>query len=174
MSEEVKDAGLSVPRAMMTSFAMNGVMGLVTLITLLFCIPSVKDAVADPSGFPYLYILRYSMSDGAVTGITVLLLILLLACGIDADASASRQTFAFARDHGLPFSRWLSVVSSYWSYCSSTCAAEGSISLTQVVYLFFELSIDFNNSGSFKTSCSCQRRRGYLWMYHVVFINQYR
>jgi amino acid transporter len=137
MSEEVKDAGSTVPRAMLTSFAINGVMALITLITFLFCIPNVQEAISDPSGFPYLYSLRYSISDGAVTGISVLLLTLLLACGIDGYASASRQTFAFARDHGLPFSRWISIVSQYSSSCSFTCAAEGSKFSTQAVYLIF-------------------------------------
>jgi amino acid transporter len=113
MSEEVKDAGLAVPRAMLTSFVINGVMGLITLVALLFAILNVQNAAFDLSGFSYLYILRYSMSDGAVTGISVLLLTLLFSGGIDGHAFASRQTFAFARDHGLPFFRWVSAVSSY-------------------------------------------------------------
>lgn len=113
MSEEVKDAGMAVPRAMVTSFVVNGLMGLVILVSFLFCISNVSDAVNDLDfpGYPFLYILRSSMSDGAVTGITVLLLLLLLAAIINSDASASRQTFAFAGDRGLPFSRWISHVS---------------------------------------------------------------
>jgi amino acid transporter len=105
MSEEVKDAGSTVSRAMLTSFAINGVMTLITLITFLFCILNVQKAISNSSGFSYLYSLRYSIFDEAVTEISVLLMTLLLTCGIDSYASASRQTFAFARDHDLPFSR---------------------------------------------------------------------
>jgi amino acid transporter len=113
MSEEVQDASFAVPHAMITSFVINGLMGLIILITFLFCIPNVSDAVNDSTGYPFLYVLRSSMSNGAVIGITMVLLLLILAASIDSVASASRQTFAFARDHGLPFSRWISNVSSY-------------------------------------------------------------
>jgi amino acid transporter len=110
MSEEVKDAALIVPRAMVTSFVVNGTMGLIMLVSFLFCIPSVSDALADPTYYPFLYVLRTSMSNGAVNGITVIVLILCLAAVTDGMASASRQAFAFARDDGMPFSRWIAHV----------------------------------------------------------------
>lgn len=113
MSEEVKDAGIVVPRAMITSFFVNGLMGLVALISFLFIIPSVEDALNDDSGFPLLYAMRYSMSDGATTGIVVVIVLLALCGNIDFNASASRQAFALARDHGFPFSKWISRVSQY-------------------------------------------------------------
>ena len=111
MSEEVKDAGLVVPRAMVTSFFANGFMGLIVLISFLFCIPNVNDALNDDTGYPFLYVFRNFMSDGAVTGITVVVLLLVLSSNTDFNASASRQAFALARDRGFPFSSWLSRVS---------------------------------------------------------------
>lgn len=113
MSEEVKDAGVVVPRAIVTSFFVNGFMGLIVLISFLFCIPDVVEALGDPTGYPFLYVLRTSMSTGAVNGITVVVLLLILASNIDFNASASRQAFALARDNGLPFSKWISYVSRY-------------------------------------------------------------
>ena len=115
MSEEVKDAGIVVPRAMITSFFVNGFMGLIALISFLFIIPSVEDALFDESGsgYPLLYAMRYSMSDGATTGIAVVIVLLALCGNIDFNASASRQAFALARDHGFPFSKWISRVSQY-------------------------------------------------------------
>lgn len=113
MSEEVKDAGIVVPRAMVTSFFVNGFMGLVALIAFLFAIPSVYDALNDPTGYPFLYVLRSHMSDRATTGITVVILLLVLASNTDFNASASRQAFALARDNGFPFSKWISRVSQY-------------------------------------------------------------
>lgn len=110
MSEEVKDAGIVVPRAIITSYVVNGFMGLILLITYLFSIPSVDDALADPTGYPFLYVFRSSMSTGAVNALTVLVLVLVIASNIDFGASASRQAFAFARDNGLPFSSWISWV----------------------------------------------------------------
>lgn len=111
MSEEVKDASLTVPRAMMTSFLVSSITGLVSLTSFLFCIPNVVDALNDSTGYPFLYVLRSSMPYEAVNGITVILLLLVFAAVVDSEASASRQIFAFARDRGLPFSRWISRVS---------------------------------------------------------------
>lgn len=111
MSEEVKDAGLIVPRAMITSFVISGLTGFITLVSFLFCIPNVLDALNDSTGYPFLYVLRLSMPNKAANGITVILLLLLLAAVIDSNTSASRQIFAFARDRGLPFSQWISHVS---------------------------------------------------------------
>ena len=110
MSEEVKDAGVTVPRAIVWSYISNGLMGILLLITYLSCIPSVDDAVNDPSGYPFLYVFQQSMSTGAVNALTTLLLVLVVASNIGFNTSTSRQTFAFARDNGLPFSKWISHV----------------------------------------------------------------
>src|SRR5689334_24093971 len=66
MAEEVKDAGRNVPRAMVWSFALNGLLGLFFVITYLFCLPSVEDALADPTGFPFLYVFRQAVSVNGV------------------------------------------------------------------------------------------------------------
>ena len=116
MSEEVEEASLTVPRAMMTSFIVSSLTGLVSLVSFLFCIPSVSDALNDSTGYPFLYVLHLSMPDEAVNGITVVMLLLVLAAVINSDASASRQIFAFARDRGLPFSGWISRVSYLFDY----------------------------------------------------------
>lgn len=111
MSEEVKDAATIVPRAMITSFFVNGLMGFIALIAFLFAIPSLKDALNDPSGYPWLYVMRSHLSDGVTTGVTVVIVLLALAGNTDFNASASRQAFALARDNGFPFSKWISRVS---------------------------------------------------------------
>ena len=116
MSEEVEEASLTVPRAMMTSFIVSSLTGLVSLVSFLFCIPGVSDALNDSTGYPFLYVLHLSMPDEAVNGITVVMLLLVLAAVINSDASASRQIFAFARDRGLPFSGWISRVSYLFDY----------------------------------------------------------
>lgn len=40
----------------------------------------------------------------------VIILIMACACGIGCFAAASRMLWSFARDHGVPFSGWLSKV----------------------------------------------------------------
>ena len=110
MSEEIKDAGLMVPRAIMGSFLLNGFMGLILLIAYIFCIPSVDDALNDPSAFPFLYVFRNAVSVAGVNALTAVVLFLLVVSNISFNMSTSRQTWSFARDGGLPFSRWISYV----------------------------------------------------------------
>ena len=110
MAEETKDAGRSVPMAMFWSFILNGILGIILLITYLFCIQSIEDALNDPSTYPFLYVFRNAVSTSGVNALTILLLILVIASNISFNASTARQTFAFARDRGLPFARWISHV----------------------------------------------------------------
>ena len=107
MAEEVKDAGANVPKAMVWSFVLNGFLGLFFVVTYLFCLPSVEDALNDPTGFPFLYVFRNAVSVGGVNVLTVVVLLLAIASNIAFNASTSRQTFAFARDNGLPFPKWI-------------------------------------------------------------------
>ncbi len=113
MSEEVKNAGLIVSRAMVTSFVINGLMGLIMLMTLMFCMPNVLSALQDFTTYPFLYVLRSSMFTEAVNGITLIVLLLITAGSIDGTASASRQAWALARDRSLPFSQWIAHVGQY-------------------------------------------------------------
>ena len=107
MSEEVLDAGLSVPRAMMWTFLLNATLGFIITIAFIFSIPSIDDCLNDPSGFPLIYVLNLSLSPTGTLGMFILSLILIMLGNISYQASTARQTFAFARDQGLPFSHWI-------------------------------------------------------------------
>ncbi|KAK2776549.1 hypothetical protein FQN52_003446 [Onygenales sp. PD_12] len=110
MAEEVKDAGRNVPNAISWGYIINGILALVFMVSYIFAIPSVEDALEDPSGFPFIYVFRNAVSVSGVNALTVIVLVLVIASNISFNASASRQTFSFARDKGLPFARWLSAV----------------------------------------------------------------
>lgn len=128
MSEEVRDAGLSVPRAMIWSILINAGIGFVALISFLFALPDVDDAVNDPSGFPLVYVLNLAGMPNLTVGLIFLQLLLLMVGNVAYQASTGRQTFAyvyrrwwpwlpslmladyclsFARDGGMPFSQWI-------------------------------------------------------------------
>ncbi|KAL2829432.1 amino acid/polyamine transporter I [Aspergillus cavernicola] len=110
MSEEVSDAGRNVPLAIAWGYFTNGIMAIVLLIAYLFSIPSVDAAVNDPTGFPFLYVFKNAVSTRGVNGLTAMILIPVIFSNIFFNASTSRQTFAFARDKGLPFSKWIARV----------------------------------------------------------------
>jgi choline transport protein len=97
---------------MIWSFVLNGLVGFIVLISFLFAIPSIEDALnleTNPSGFVFLYVFQQASYHGSIP-LTVLIILVVLSGGIDSNCSTSRQVFAFARDGGMPFRSWLSKV----------------------------------------------------------------
>ncbi|KAF2870869.1 putative GABA permease [Massariosphaeria phaeospora] len=110
MAEEVRDAGRYVPVSLVWSYIGNGLMALIFLITFLFSIDNLDAALGDPSGYPFLYVLKSCLSTSGVNALTIIVLLMVSAANINFGASTARQTFAFARDRGLPFSAWIARV----------------------------------------------------------------
>lgn len=113
-AEEVEDASLTVPRSMVWGFILNGLMGFIMLITYIFCIGDLTSATSVPEPFVAAF-LNGTGSAGGATGLTIILLILLIAGNNTCTTTESRQMWAFARDHGLPFSGWLSRIDPRWN-----------------------------------------------------------
>lgn len=110
MAEETKDAGRTVPRAMMWGYVLNGIMGIVLVVTVCFALPDLYEALNDETGWPFLYAFSTSMSLPGVNAITTGVLVLIFASNVSYSASTGRETFAFARDNGLPFAKFLGTV----------------------------------------------------------------
>lgn len=89
---------------------MNGGLGLVFLISFLFAITDLEAALDDPTGYPFLTVFANAVSTGGVNGLTAIVTILIFAGTVSFNLSTSRQTWAFARDKGLPFSKWIAHV----------------------------------------------------------------
>ncbi|PNY28326.1 Uncharacterized protein TCAP_01746 [Tolypocladium capitatum] len=129
MSEEVKDAARSVPKAMMGIYVVNFCLIFPAILTVCYHISSVSDALADPTTYPTIHVLRQSMSDAWVTVILVIVVVLLNCSNITYLAAVSRDLFAFARDQGLPFSGWISRVDERRSIPQNACILTGIISI---------------------------------------------
>lgn len=110
MSEEVKDAARNVPIAMAWGYFSNGLMAIVMIVTYLFATPSVEDSLDNATGFPFLYVFQKATSIAGANGLTAIILLPVIFSNILFNASTSRQTFAFARDQGLPFAKWIGKV----------------------------------------------------------------
>lgn len=110
MSEEVKDASISVPKAMIIIYLINFILLFPTVLTICYHLPSIDDALTDPTGYPSLYVLRQSMSSAWATVLLAIIAFIFVAGNITYLAAVTRDLFAFARDGGLPFSKWISTV----------------------------------------------------------------
>ena len=84
------------------------------LITFLFCIDDVSEAIDSPTSFAFMYVFRSAIGTAAgATGLAYIILILNLFVAASVFAVTSRQLFAFARDDGMPGSGWLAKVCSF-------------------------------------------------------------
>jgi choline transport protein len=108
MSEEVRTARYAVPRAMFWSIVMNGALAFGMILVFLFCLGNVDDLLA--STYPLLSICMNAT--GSLVGGSAMVggvLITVIAVSLGSVASASRLTWAWARDGALP---------AYFSYIS--------------------------------------------------------
>lgn len=95
---------------MIWSFFLNGIVGFFVLIAFLFAMPDISAVQGAVSGSPFLFIFQQASYWGCMPLIVMIILVMITG-SIDANASCSRQTFAFARDGGLPGASFLSRVS---------------------------------------------------------------
>ncbi|KAF3481422.1 choline transport protein [Arthroderma uncinatum] len=116
MAEEIKDASKTLPQAMMSAVAVNFCLGLAIILTVCFAIGDIKEVLATPTGFPFIQIFFNTTQNYAATNaMTAIVIITLVASTITEVATASRQTWSFARDRGVPFADFLSHVSPGWN-----------------------------------------------------------
>lgn len=116
-AEEISNASTVVPRTMIATTAVNGVLGFAALMAILFCAGNVENAEMSPTGYPFIEIFyQATNSAGGATAMVCVILALVSFATISLIATASRMTWAFARDNGLPGSNWLSRV-----YSPSSC-----------------------------------------------------
>ncbi|KAK5137655.1 hypothetical protein LTR08_007950 [Meristemomyces frigidus] len=110
MAEEIQDAASNVPKGILGSYLIGTCSGLVMLVTFCFCFTA--DALDSGTGFAFIAVYqRTTGSNGGALALTAILIILTFFSATNFMASASRQTYAFARDGGLPFSKAIAKVS---------------------------------------------------------------
>ncbi|GAB1210773.1 hypothetical protein APSETT445_009571 [Aspergillus pseudonomiae] len=114
MAEEIKDARRTVPRSMVYSVLVNGIVALGFTIGLLYTMGSVEDALNTPTGYPLLEILyAATKSNAAASGMLMMFILPGFVALLNGLASVTRLTWAFARDEGLPFSSYFVHISSW-------------------------------------------------------------
>lgn len=113
LAEEVSNAALNIPRAILGAMLINGAVGFIMMVTVLYCLGDTATVLASPTGFPFIQV--FADSVGNIAGATVMagvVLALTWACATGITTTASRMCWSFARDRGLPFSKYLSKVNS--------------------------------------------------------------
>jgi amino acid transporter len=112
ISEETKDAGRKVPRAMRLAVIWGGIASLVLTAALLLAVPGdgakgVSDAVAG--GVPFIL---GQLPSWVQDFLLLMIIFAFFSCGTSIQGAGSRLAFSYARDQALPRSSWISRVSS--------------------------------------------------------------
>ncbi len=113
VAEETLSAAHNVPRGIINSVLVSGLMGWLLLCVLVLAMPDpAEGARQGPLVVPWIMnsVLPVWLADLMFTGI----LATQYLCGLATVTSASRMTYAFARDGGLPYSHLLRKVSMRW------------------------------------------------------------
>ncbi|KAI1621928.1 choline transporter [Exophiala viscosa] len=109
LAEECANAAVAVPRALMWTLLLGFLSAFPFMIAMLYCIQDLDGVLGTPTGQP-MYELWYQATSSEAAA-TVFISILLLGGFFALNAAqqtASRLTWAFARDDGLIFSHYLS------------------------------------------------------------------
>jgi amino acid transporter len=108
ISEETKDAGRQVPRAMRLALIWGGIASFVLTAALLLAIPGdgnkgVTDAYNG--GVPFIL---SQLPSGVQDFLLLMIVFAFFSCGTSIQGAGSRLAFSYARDEALPASKWIS------------------------------------------------------------------
>lgn len=145
MTEEMKSASKEAPKAIIMSVILGAVTGFAFLLTLCFCIGDINETQNTTTGVPVIHIMYDSTGSKAGTCVlSGMIAIIVIVAGNNILAEGSRSIYAFARDHGLPFSNLFSRVS------RKRQVPVNAVLLTLAVQLALD-AIDFGTTTGFET-----------------------
>ena len=114
MSEEIQNAPIVVPRAIVFTYISNGAMGFGILLAALFCFNDLGAVLHPRSDFAFIEIfLQATNSVGGTAMMGCIVTVMQLCATVSILASSSRMLWSFARDRGMPGWRIIQRVRSF-------------------------------------------------------------
>ncbi|HEY4641442.1 MAG TPA: amino acid permease, partial [Thermoanaerobaculia bacterium] len=111
MAEETKMARMNSAWGIVLSVGVSAVAGYLMLMVLTWCIPRGDIAATANDPYPVLFIVSSNLPAALANVIAIVIGIAMWLCGVASVTSMGRMWYAFARDDGMPGSRWLKRVS---------------------------------------------------------------
>ena len=109
ISEETKDAGRQVPRAMRHALIWGGVASFILIAALLLAMPENDPVKATVEGGGVPFILS-ELASWVQDFLLVIIIFAFFSCGTSIQGAGSRLAFSYSRDGALPASGWISRV----------------------------------------------------------------
>lgn len=133
--EEIPSPRSNAPKITWLAVAFGAVTGFIFMVVCLFCMQNVNEVVNANIPFVELMLQAIGLEGGAT--LIALFIFNGLGQGISILTTGSRLTWGFARDGGLPFSRYLSHVDRVWESPARALWFQGFlIALVGILYLF--------------------------------------
>lgn len=111
MAEEIEDAAIVIPRSMIASVAINGILGFSIIIAVLFCLGDQEAALKTPTNYPFIEIFTQAVqSKAGGSAMTAVIIWAMIFANVGLLATSSRMLWAFAREKGLPGHKYLARV----------------------------------------------------------------
>ncbi len=111
ISEETKDAGRQVPKAMRWALIWGGIASFILIGALLLAMPEHNPIAATIKGGGIPFILG-ELPSWLQDCLLLLIIFAFFSCGTSIQGAGSRLAFSYARDGALPGSGWISRVNS--------------------------------------------------------------
>jgi len=113
-AEETVMARMNSAWGVFLSVAVSALVGYVLLLILTWCIPNGDVARTASDAYPVLQICYSNLAPFAANLIAVIIGGAMWLCGCSSITSMARMWYAFARDDGMPGSRWIKRVHPYY------------------------------------------------------------
>ncbi|RXG44292.1 hypothetical protein VDGE_08552 [Verticillium dahliae] len=114
MVEEMPSPRRDAPKAMYLAVIWGAASGFIFMLATLFSIQDFDMVLNTPTGFPFIQVLEDALGRTAGTVLVALFIVNGFGQGISVMTSASRLTWGFARDGGLPWGSYFSHVDPTW------------------------------------------------------------
>jgi amino acid transporter len=137
MAEEIPNPRKMVPKVLYLAVIIGAVSGGVFMVVCLFCIQDLNLVLNSPSGLPFVQLVISTIGRGGGAALITLFLFNGLGQGVSIATTASRLTWGFARDGGVPWSTYFTHVDSYWNVPMRALWGQAFwIGLVGILYLF--------------------------------------
>ena len=110
ISEETKDAGRQVPRAMRYALIWGGVASFILTAALLLAMPSAHPLTSVVTNGGGVASILAQLPSGLQDFLLLLIIFAFFSCGTSVQGAGSRLMFSYARDGALPRAKWISTV----------------------------------------------------------------
>src|SRR5690348_9889846 len=140
ISEETKDAGVKVPRAMRWALIWGGLSSFVLIGALLLAMPGGANPVGktvNGGGVPFILA---ELPGGLQDFLLLVIIFAFFSCGTSVQGAGSRLAFSYARDGALPGSGFLARVNQRFKTPTNALLAGAVVTLLFVLLVFYSPS----------------------------------